>query len=101
MPLNIWNWWFILKRKIYEQLLHWKREDQGRTALLVEGARRVGKSHIVEEFGKTEYKSYLIIDFNRVEASVTDLFNTHLNDLDSFFFTFLATSINHSLIGIH
>ena len=53
----------MFKRKIYEKLLEWKRESDGETALLVEGARRVGKSTIVEEFAKREYKSYVFIDF--------------------------------------
>ena len=52
-----------MKRKIYAQLLDWKQNMQGRTALLIEGARRIGKSYIVEEFAKNEYKSYIIIDF--------------------------------------
>ena len=52
-----------MKRKIYESLLKWKSEDNGRTAMLVEGARRVGKSYIVEQFGKNEYRSYIMINF--------------------------------------
>ena len=53
----------LFKRKIYNQLLEWKRESNGNTALLIEGARRVGKSTIVEEFAKNEYSSYILIDF--------------------------------------
>lgn len=56
-----------------------------RTALLIDGARRVGKSYIVENFAKQEYKSYIIIDFNRVNQEVTELFENYLNDLDLFF----------------
>ena len=52
-----------MKRKIYDKLLAWKRESADKYALLVEGARRVGKSWIVEEFAKNEYKKFLIIDF--------------------------------------
>lgn len=74
-----------LRRKIYTELLKWKEEEVGRTALLIDGARRVGKSYIVENFAKQEYKSYIIIDFNRVNQEVTDLFENYLNDLDLFF----------------
>ena len=59
-----------LRRKIYTELLKWKEEEAGRTALLIDGARRVGKSYIVENFAKQEYKSYIIIDFNRVNQEV-------------------------------
>lgn len=74
-----------LRRKIYTELLKWKEEEAGRTALLIDGARRVGKSYIVEIFAKQEYKSYIIIDFNRVNQEVTELFENYLNDLDLFF----------------
>lgn len=74
-----------LRRKIYTELLKWKGEEAGRTALLIDGARRVGKSYIVENFAKQEYKSYIIIDFNRVNQEVTELFENYLNDLDLFF----------------
>ena len=55
----------IFRRKIYDELLEWKRQSNGSTAMLVEGARRVGKSSIVEEFAKREYDSYVMVDFNR------------------------------------
>ena len=55
-----------MKRKIYKELVNWKNTELGRTALLIDGARRVGKSYIAEEFAKNEYKSYIMIDFNRV-----------------------------------
>lgn len=74
-----------MKRKIYEELLKWKLEENGHTALLIDGARRVGKSYIVEEFAKAEYKNYILIDFNRVNKEVTDLFINYLNELDTFF----------------
>jgi len=74
-----------MKRKIYSEMAKWKREENGRTALLIDGARRVGKSYIVEEFAKTEYKTYIMIDFNRVSKEITDLFITYLEDLDTFF----------------
>ena len=74
-----------MKRKIYEDLLRWKQEEAGRTALLIDGARRVGKSYIAETFAKAEYKSYLVVDFNRVSQAVTDLFLNYMDDLDLFF----------------
>ena len=55
-----------MKRKIYQQLLQWKQEEKGRVALLIEGARRVGKSYIAEEFAQKEYKSYILIDFAHI-----------------------------------
>ena len=54
-----------MKRKIYQQLLDWKKNRKGEVALLLEGARRIGKSYIVEEFAKNEYESYILIDFNK------------------------------------
>ncbi|MCQ2974761.1 MAG: ATP-binding protein [Bacteroidales bacterium] len=74
-----------MKRKIYEQLKIWKEKRQGRCALLIEGARRIGKSYIVEQFGKQEYKSYILVDFNRLDDELLDIFNHHLNKLDDFF----------------
>ena len=74
-----------MKRKIYDKLLDWKRDHAGRTALLIDGARRVGKSYIAEAFAKAEYKSYLLIDFNRVGDDIRDLFKNYLNDLDTLF----------------
>jgi predicted AAA+ superfamily ATPase len=75
----------MMKRKISGALKKWKQEEQGRTALLIDGARRVGKSYIVEEFAKEEYKSYIVIDFNRVNKEVKELFINYLNDLDTLF----------------
>ena len=60
----------IFKRKIYTELLEWKQSSDGRTALLIEGARRVGKSTIVEEFAKNEYTSYILIDFYTASEEV-------------------------------
>lgn len=74
-----------MKRKIYSQLLKWKEESNGQNALLIDGARRVGKSYIVEEFAKNEYESYILIDFNNTMQQVTDLFHNYLYDLDTFF----------------
>ncbi len=72
------------KRRIYQRLLDWKAEG-GQTALLIEGARRIGKSTIAEIFGKNEYKSYILVDFNKTSQAVKDAFSDYLNDLDSFF----------------
>ena len=55
----------MFKRKIYDKMLEWKRDSNGKTALLIEGARRVGKSTVVEEFARKEYESYILIDFPR------------------------------------
>lgn len=75
----------IFKRSIYKKLLAWKNEAQGRKALLIEGARRIGKSTIAEEFAKHEYKSYLLIDFARAPEEVKNDFRLYLNDLDTFY----------------
>ena len=63
-----------MKRKIYDSLLAWKAHDSTRVALLIDGARRVGKSYIVEEFAKNEYKSYILIDFNKANPDIRRLF---------------------------
>ncbi|MBP5735483.1 MAG: ATP-binding protein [Candidatus Methanomethylophilaceae archaeon] len=63
-----------MKRKIYSELLKWK-EENGQTALLIEGARRVGKSFIVEEFGKNEYESYMLINFGKVGKAIREMFD--------------------------
>ena len=74
----------MFKRKIYNKLLEWKKESNGHTALLVEGARRIGKSTVVEEFGKNEYESYILIDFAFAPQDVKDLF-LDMSDLNYFF----------------
>lgn len=74
----------MFKRKIYQQLLDWKKESQGKTALLVEGARRIGKSTVVEQFGKSEYKSYILIDFSSCSNNIKNLF-LDISDLNFFF----------------
>lgn len=74
----------MFKRKIYSKLLEWKQESNGNTALLVEGARRIGKSTVVEEFGKNEYKSYILIDFATASKTVKELFED-ISDLDYLF----------------
>ena len=85
----------VFKRKIYNQMLLWKQENQGRTALLVEGARRIGKSTIVEAFAKNEYKSYILIDFNKVSDKVKNLFDD-LEDLE-YIFLYLQTHYHVTL----
>lgn len=82
----------IFKRKIYDRLVQWKQKSNGESALLVQGARRIGKSTIVEEFAKNEYSSYLIIDFNKASAVVKSLFDD-LMDID-FIFLQLQTIYN-------
>lgn len=74
----------IFKRKIYEKLTTWKKESEGRTALMIEGARRVGKSTVAEEFARNEYKSYILIDFAMAGKNVRDLFDD-LSDLNYIF----------------
>ena len=76
---------FVMRRKIYQQLLDWKEKRNGEVALLIEGARRIGKSYIVEAFGKKEYKSYLLIDFNKAPEMVREWFDLYLEDLDTLF----------------
>lgn len=75
----------LFKRKIYDKFLAWKTECAGKKALLVEGARRIGKSTVVEEFAKNEYKSYILIDFAKASSDVKEYFQLYLNDLDTFF----------------
>ena len=75
----------MLKRKIYDNLVEWKRQSDGATALLIDGARRVGKSYIAEEFAKREYKSYILIDFGKAPQDVLDLFIHDSSNLDLFF----------------
>ena len=74
-----------MRRKIYDKLVKWKNDSNGKTALLTYGARRTGKSYIVEEFAKENYKSYILLDFNRVPEEIKKLFDLYLDDLDSLF----------------
>ena len=80
-----WNG-VIMKRKMYQTLLKWKQEEQGRKALMLDGARRVGKSYIVEEFARNEYASYILIDFAHVESEVMSYFENYKTDFDALFF---------------
>ena len=74
-----------MKRKIYETLYQWKTNSQGKTAILIDGARRVGKSYIAEQFAKENYKSFIVLDFNKIPNEVKELFDYYLNDLDTLF----------------
>ena len=74
----------IFKRKLYDKLLEWKNNRHGKTAVLIEGARRVGKSTLTKQFAENEYESYVMIDFSIVRDDVLELFN-HIDDLDYFF----------------
>lgn len=74
-----------MKRKIYARLLEWKAKDHGNCALLLDGARRVGKSYIAEQFAKNEYRSYLMIDFAHLPREVREIFENDINDFDLFF----------------
>lgn len=72
-----------MRRKIYDKLLQWKQEKDGTTALMIEGARRVGKSYIAEEFARNEYDSYILIDFSKAPKRVKDWFDEYLEDVDT------------------
>ncbi len=74
----------MFKRKIYDKLLEWKKDSDGKTALLIEGARRIGKSTVVEEFAKNEYESYILIDFSIAPKAVLELFED-ISDLNYLF----------------
>ncbi len=73
------------KRKIYDQLLSWKKESDGKRAILIEGARRVGKSTIAEEFARNEYDDYILLDFARETKDLRRNFEDNIGDLDTFF----------------
>ena len=86
----------IFKRKIYQKLLDWKNETKGSKALLIEGARRIGKSTIAEEFAKNEYKTYILIDFSTATDTIKSYFVNYINDLDTFFLM-ISTAFKISL----
>ena len=72
-----------MRRKIYDKLVQWKQEKDGTTALMIEGARRVGKSYIALEFARNEYESYILIDFSKAPARVKGWFDDYLEDVDT------------------
>ena len=74
----------MFKRKIYNKMLVWKGESDGKTALLIEGARRIGKSTVAEEFAKREYESYILIDFAKASKEIRSLFDD-VSDLNYLF----------------
>ena len=86
----------VFRRKIYKKLLDWKQNSKGEKALLIEGARRIGKSTIAEEFAKNEYGSYIVIDFNTASETIRSAFNNYMTDLDTFFMI-LASEYNVTL----
>ena len=75
----------MLKRKIYDELVSWKNTSRGKTAILIDGARRVGKSFVAEEFAKNEYDSYIMIDFGNAPSEIKDLILHESYNLDLFF----------------
>ena len=78
-----------MKRKIYNELLEWKKKSQGKTAILIDGAMRIGKSYIAETFAKENYETYVLIDFSKVPQVIKDLFENYLDNLD-YLFTYLS-----------
>lgn len=83
----------VFERKIYSDLLKWKETQAGKTALLIEGARRIGKSTIVEEFARNEYRSHILIDFSQASPEVRGLFDD-VSDLD---FLFLQLQLRYGV----
>ena len=82
----------VFKRKIYNEILEWKNNRSDKYALLIRGARRVGKSTIVEEFASKEFKSYIMLDFARTSKDINSLFED-LYSLDFFFQFFISPEI--------
>ena len=74
----------VFRRKVYDRMLDWKRQSAGKTALLIKGARRIGKSTVAEVFARNEYESFISIDFSIAAAEIVELFD-HISDLDFFF----------------
>ncbi len=87
----------MFKRKLYDQLLSWKKDSNGKTAILIEGPRRVGKSTVVEAFAKEEYRSHLIIDFSTAPSHIVELFDD-ISDLN-YLFLQLQLQFNVQLIS--
>lgn len=74
-----------MRRRIYNKLIEWKERDNGSTAVLLEGARRVGKSYIAKKFAEEEYDSYILVDFSNAPKSIADMFDLYIHDLDMLF----------------
>ena len=83
----------MFKRKIYNKMQEWKKDSNGKTALLIEGARRIGKSTVVEEFAKNEYESYILIDFSRASKETKELFE----DVSDLNFLFLQLQLQYKV----
>ena len=83
----------MFKRKIYSKMQEWKKDSDGKTALLIEGARRVGKSTVVEEFAKNEYESYILIDFSMASKETKELFE----DVSDLNFLFLQLQLQYTV----
>ena len=77
-------------------MLLWKQNENGQSALMIDGARRIGKSYIVEEFAKREYKSYILVDFNNADDDLMEIFDKYLKNLDVFF-SYLSLYFNVTL----
>ena len=82
---NIHGGSMIFKRKMYLKLLEWKELSSGETAVMLEGARRIGKSTLVMEFAKNEYDDYLLLDFAKENNDIKNIFLEEIGDLDNFF----------------
>ena len=87
-----------IHRDIYDRIVDWKNHTKGRKALMIEGARRIGKSTVAEEIGRREYKSYILIDFNKASKKVRDVFSD-MNDLDVFFRRLCLNTIKSFITG--
>ncbi len=74
-----------MKRKAYESLKNWKLQSNGTSAMLIDGARRVGKSYLAESFAKKEYKSYILINFSKASRELKNIFENDMMELDLFF----------------
>ena len=85
-----------MKRKIYNELTTWKQKRNGNVAIMIDGARRIGKSYIVEEFARREYQSYILVDFNRMDTNLLDIFEQYLTNLNMFF-NYLSLYFNVTL----
>ena len=86
----------IFERKIYSEIMEWKKDNDGRSALMIEGARRIGKSTIVEQFAQNEYRSYILIDFNKAGKDIHNLFSDNMEDLD-YVFLYLQSKYHKTL----
>ena len=95
--IKIKKGYYAIQKKDISKLLNWKNECNGEKAILIEGARRIGKSTVAEEFSKAEYDSYILIDFAKEDKTVEGFFLNYLNDLDTFFML-LSTYYGISLI---